>query len=138
MNFESMLGRDYATLDREGGLPDPRTVERIGDQSYVTMPRHGITIILHKDGTVRAVQFNGEAREGMTKFDGRLPAGLRFDMARDEARAHLGRPIRSGDESIVPILGEMPAWDRWQVDPLSVHAEYAFDRASIRLVTLGE
>lgn len=135
MRFEDLPGQTYATLAAGGRLPVEAIEKRIGDRRYVTFAREGVTLTVDDDGVVHSVQFYGEPAADAARFDGTLPAGLRFDMDRDAARVLLGPPDQSGEAKELPILGRMPAWDKWAAR-VSVHAEYAFDQASIRLVTM--
>lgn len=135
MRFDDLPGQTYATLVAGGGLPPGAVEKRIEDRRYVTFARHGVSLTVDDDGLIHSVQFYGEPVAGMALFDGTLPAGLRFDMDRTAARVLLGPPDQSGEAKELPILGRMPAWDKWMA-PVSVHAEYAFDEASIRLVTM--
>lgn len=136
MRFGDLLGQAYAPLAASGALPAGAVEERIEDRLYVSFVQDGVTLTIDDgDGLIQSVQFYGEPPADRARFAGTLPAGLRFDMSRGAARALLGEPVRSGEARELPILGKMPAWDKWAA-PMSVHAEYTFDEASIRLVTM--
>lgn len=133
MNFLSLLGQSFRDLV----LPDPCVEETIGETAYVTLPVNGVSLILDQDGMVTVVQLYGPRCEEVAVYQGELPAGLRFEFSREQARTALGQPLRSGSDITLPDLGHMPPWDRWIVNDLPIHVEYDFDTSSIRLVTLG-
>jgi hypothetical protein len=136
MRFGDLLGQAYAPLTANGALPAGAVEEQIEDRLYVNFAREGVILTIDDDdGLIHSVQFYGDPPAGMARFAGALPAGLNFDMSRSVARSLLGAPARSGEVKDLPILGRMPAWDKWAT-PVPVHAEYAFGEASIRLVTV--
>ena len=137
IDFATAIGDRFDTFLREVGLARPAVIEQIVDRTYASFPKHGISMVLNDAGLVVAVQFYGERKDSIDRFQGSLPAGLKLEMSRDEARTALGEPADQGDEAQVSFLGNMPAWDKWSIGGTSIHAEYSFDRRSIRLLTIS-
>ncbi len=57
-------------------------------------------------------------------------------MSRGEVRNLLGDPERSGEAARLPVLGDMPAWDRFVVHDFFLHAQYRGDGPGLSLVTM--
>jgi hypothetical protein len=83
------------------------------------------------------VHLYSDGHEGFSQYAGPLPGGISFSTDRAEVRRRLGVPDRSGEETVMPILGKMPPWDTFHVDNLRVHVEYTPGVKSIRLVTVN-
>lgn len=49
----------------------------------------------------------------------------------------MGEPQISGEATTIPILGEKPAWDKFDVGEFSVHVEYSPKLDKVGLITLG-
>jgi hypothetical protein len=135
---EALIGRridDVAwSVVTSAGVP---AVEEIDGRIYVQLPSAGLSAVADEHAVIFAVQLHAEDREGYVEFRGDLPRGLRFDMSRDAARAHLGPPTSSGEGADIHPFGRTTAWDRWDFpDAPAVHCEYGHDDASIRMVSL--
>jgi hypothetical protein len=137
-NIEDLLGKSYAELSRVPVLRGASILptEQIDDRSYVSLRPMGISLVLD-NRTVSAVHLYSDGHEGFSQYAGPLPGGISFSTDRAEVRRRLGVPDRSGEETVMPILGKMPPWDTFHVDNLRVHVEYTPGVKSIRLVTVN-
>jgi hypothetical protein len=136
-NVESLLGIRYADLSTVSvfaGTPVP-TREVVVDQSYVSFPKLGISLVLSNNETVSAVQLHTDRHEGFIGFAHALPKGIEFRMNRSAVRAILGTPEKSGEEKEVLLLGKKPAWDSFKVDGIRLHVEYSQGGGGIQLLT---
>ena len=134
-----LIGRRYSELPatalfRDTPIPAP---EQIEDQSYVSLPDKGISLVLPDNQTVGAVQLYGQGHQGFSAFGGELPGGVAFGMDRSAVRAKLGAPDKQGEEKKVPILGDSPAWDSFVTPEGRVHVQYGLGGGGVQLVTLS-
>ncbi|MCW3640077.1 hypothetical protein [Burkholderia cenocepacia] len=137
-NAEALLGMKYDDLSSapffSGQLVPLREV--VVDQSYVSCQALGVSLVLPDNETVTAVQLHADRHEGFVGYARALPSGLEFRMNRQEARAILGAPQKSGEEKELPLFGKTSAWDSFIVDGLRLHVEYLLGGNGIQLVTL--
>jgi hypothetical protein len=138
MNIQDLLGRHYNALRDVTGLQNLEIppLEAIEDQSYISVFAFGISLVLSDHRTISAIHLHGDTSEGFDVYPFALPLGLRFGMSRDEVRVLLGEPEQKGEETVVPILGKKPAWDRFAARDIRVHVEYSGSPPAARLVTL--
>ncbi|RZF29099.1 hypothetical protein EVC45_14915 [Paraburkholderia sp. UYCP14C] len=137
-NIEALLGMRYDDLPSspifaEVTVP-PREV--VIDQSYVSCPELGLSLVLPDNEMVGAVHLHADKHEGFAGFASPLPRGLGFHMSRSEVRATLGVPEKSGEEKEVLLLGKKPAWDSFIVGEVRLHVEYLLGINGIQLITL--
>jgi hypothetical protein len=137
--IEELLGKSYADLCcapalRGANIPP---LERIDDESYVSIHPLGISLVLADNVSVSTIQLHSEGHENYSGYSGTLPDGISFSMGRERLRALLGEPSRSGEETVLPILGKKPPWDSFHLGRLHVHVEYSPGNNSIRLVSLS-
>ena len=104
------------------GLPAPQ-VRCFEDAIHLDYPSAGLSIICERTG-VAALQFHANGHNGFVGWWQRLPAGLRFDMDREQVRAHLSPPSAAGEARHVPGLGDKPAWDLFLAGSGELHVEY--------------
>lgn len=114
-------------------LPD---IERIEDQSYLSIHDRGVSFVFPDNRTIGAVQLHSQGHEGFSGYADALPAGLSFNMSREEVQKLLGKPDRSGEEGQVPFLGHKPAWDSFLEGNMRIHVEYDFGQTALQLVTI--
>jgi hypothetical protein len=137
--IEELLGKSYADLRyapalRGANIPP---LERIDDESYVSIHPLGISLVLADNVSVSTIQLHSEGHENYSGYFGTLPDGISFSMGRERIRALLGEPSRSGEETVLPILGKKPPWDSFHLGRLHVHVEYSPGNNSIQLVSLS-
>ncbi|WP_240229623.1 hypothetical protein [Devosia lacusdianchii] len=131
-----LLGARYGDLPKMRQLAGlSLQLEVIGDQSYVSLPEAGISLVLPDGVMVSAVQVHGST-SGFSQFAGELPHGIDFSMGREHARALLGDPDSEGEARNLPLLGLKPAWDSFLMDGYRLHLEYTIDTTSIQLVSI--
>lgn len=136
--IEKLLG---ATIEELKNAPQLRglvvpPLKPIEDQSYISMPDAGISMVFPDNRTVDAIQLHAAGHEGYSAYAAALPSGLVFDMSRAQVRDHLGQPDQQGEEKILPLLGKKPAWDSFARDGYRLHVEYNFGATAIQLVSL--
>lgn len=139
-NIESLLGVRYEDLGQMPVLAgvDVPLRETVVDQSYVSFPALGVSLVLPDNETVGAVQLHSNEHEGFAGYAGRLPGQLMFEMNREDARVCLGVPAESGEEREVLLLGMKPAWDSFRLGQIKIHLEYSIGGGPIQLVTITE
>lgn len=137
-NIGALLGMRYDDLPSSpifsGAAVPPREV--VVDQSYVSCPALGLSLVLPDNETVAAIQLHADKHEGFAGFADPLPQGLGFHMSRSEVRATLGVPEKSGEEKEVLLLGKKPAWDSFIVGEVRLHVEYLPGSNGIQLITV--
>lgn len=133
-----LLGQRYADLRASSalgqGMPE---AESIGDQSYVSLPAQGVSLVLLDNDRVGVIQMHGAGHEGFAQFAGDVPGGIAFAMSRSQIRQLLGTPDRHGEKQKVPVLGDKPAWDNYLIDGMRVHVEYTLTGQSVQLISLA-
>jgi hypothetical protein len=138
-HVSELLGRRYADLQfapvLRGVLVPDR--EKIVDQSYVSFPDLGISLVLPDDEVVSAVHLYSDQHDGFSGYAGELPNGLSFGMTKDEVRATFGDPDQSGPARDIHPFGMSPAWDSFVSDGRRIHVEYQLEGSGIRLVTIS-
>lgn len=110
---------------------------RVEDRTYLSAPEAGLGAQLDEAGRIAVVFLHSAGHEGHAAYAGTLPFGLEFGQSRDQVRALLGVPDRSGEASQLPFLGPKPAWDAFRRGAIEVHVSYTSDDAGISLVTLS-
>ena len=89
-----------------------------------------------EDGRVVAVFLYVEPRDGFAAFPGPLPYMVPRDATRTEVRGLFGKPEKSGKAYKDKILGPQGAWDRFAVETIRIHFEYADPGLEVALITL--
>ena len=136
--IEDLLGMSRTELDGSA-FSDPveaPTHETIEDVTYVSLPRHGVSLVLTGHEFVDAVQLYASGHDGYEGYAAKLPGGLSFDMSLMGVRRRLGYPQRHEAPSIIPTFGMHPAWDSFDMRLFRLHVEYTPDEQAIQLVTL--
>lgn len=136
--IESLLGVRYPDLAQAAALAgaDVPQRETVVDQSYVSFPALGVSLVLPDNETVSAVQLHASEHEGFVGYSGPIPGRLTFGMNRHDVRALLGAPVESGEEKDVILLGRKPAWDSFKLGAIKMHVEYSAGEGPIQLVTI--
>jgi hypothetical protein len=133
----SLLGQRYADLLESSllgqNMPQP---ELIGDQSYVSLPEYGLSLVLPDHETIAVIQMHSAGREGFSEFQGAVPGKVAFKMSRTEVRSQMGAPSLHGEKQVIPVLGAKPAWDIYVFDGLRMHIEYSQTAESVQLISL--
>lgn len=128
----AVLGEVEFTKYRQGlGRRDPE-----GTSYFYAVPAEGFELCCDPHGTVKLVYVYGvEAKRGFFPFRGPLWPGLGLGSHREQVRAVLGEPQKSGPEQLVPKLGRLGPWDRWDGPVVSIHVQYRMAGAGIAVVT---
>ncbi len=133
-----LLGKRYADLMLSSFFgPHMPEAEPIGDQSYVSLPDKGVSLLLPDNERVGVIQLYGAGHEGFSSFEGAVPRGVAFAMPRTAVRKQLGEPKNSGERQSIPVLGEKPAWDAYLLDGVRLHIEYTLQAESVQLISLS-
>lgn len=86
---------------------------------------HGFELSCDADGTVKLVSFFGPgAQPDVRAYAETLPAGLTFQSSPEQVRRALGNPSISGPEQLVPNVGRVGPWDRFDRSTFSMHVQY--------------
>lgn len=138
-SIEKLLGLTYAEMHASDvllgvSIPDAEIIDL---DSYVELPTLGVSFVLSRGERVSVVQLYSAGRDGYSEFTGAIPKGLSFAMSREEVRAKMGKPQLSGEATTIPILGEKPAWDKFDTEEFSVHVEYGHELDKVGLITLS-
>jgi hypothetical protein len=132
-----LLGQRYEDLRASSILgPDMPEAELIGDQSYVSLPEQGMSLVLPDNERVGTIQLYAAGHEGFSQFDGDVPSGIAFAIPRSEVRKQLGAPVLCGERQSIPVLGEKPAWDSYLLNGIRMHIEYSLQGESVQLISL--
>lgn len=102
----------------------------------VAAPALGMAFVTPEDRVVSMVFVYCTPIEGFEPYGGPLPHGLKTAMGRDQVRSLLGWPERSGEPSRLPVLGDKPAWDRFEVAEGRLHVSYRLGSPGISMLTL--
>lgn len=133
----SLLGQRYADLQASSVLGQHiPPAELIGDQSYVSVPELGLSLVLPDHETIAVIQLHSAGHEGFSGFKGSVPGEVVFNMSRTEVRNQLGTPQLHGEKQVIPVLGDKPAWDSYFFDGLRMHIEYTSTAESVQLISL--
>jgi hypothetical protein len=104
-------------------------------RSYLSNSNAGYQLMHHR-GRVSTAFLYAEPAEGFSAFPGPLPCGLPRGVGRNQVRAQLGVPERSGEPFTSTVLGLQGAWDRFAVDDIRVHFQYSEPEQRVRLVSV--
>ena len=138
-SIENLLGMSFEQLrssDEMSGIKVP-CPEFIDKDSYIQMPDYGMSFVLSDGRSVQAIQLYSRGRDGYGQFNGDIPGSLTYSMSRSRVRTNLGDAKFSGEAKVLPIIGEKPAWDQFEIDGVIVHVQYTRDLSGISLVTLS-
>ncbi|TWT11405.1 hypothetical protein [Reyranella sp. CPCC 100927] len=134
-NVETLLGRSIEDLLDVLKAQHP-VVQSIGDCTYVSVRDAGLSFVLPDNKHIDTVQLYAAGKDGYSGFAHPIPGGLTFMMSRVAIRRLLGPPGRTGEATVLPILGKKPPWDRFVLGSLAIHAEYADDVQSVQMFSL--
>ena len=145
MRAERFLGARVGDVRSDPALAGAlREPEEIEGHVHLGAPGLGMGLVARVGGELAAVDQlrvstvhlycipDGEH----SAYTGPLPRGLTAEMSRREVRNLLGDPERSGEAVRLPVLGDMPAWDRFAVDGWFLHAQYRGAGPGLSLVTM--
>lgn len=138
--IELLVGKkwnDVAISEILSGVPIPEP-ETIGNESYIELPKIGVSLVLSDGETISAIHLHCKGHEGYSQYTGRTPVDIAFQMSRELVREYLGLPTEHGDGGHIMLLGYRPAWDAFSVNGKRLHIEYAEDSQSIRLMTISD
>lgn len=133
----SLLGQPISDVVLASVIPGSvPVIEEIEGRVYIDWPTQWLSIQAEsQQSLVDAVLFISNGND-YDQYTGALPKDLDFAMGRSTVRSVLGPPTRSGDVQIVPILGQMSAWDSWTLEDGTVlHCEYSFDEERVLKIT---
>lgn len=144
-SIDRLLGRPIADLGSDNPAPGHAFELEHDDESeggdariYADSLSAGMSLVAQLDeGLVHTIQLYAGGHHGHSQYRGPVPAGLGFDVARESVRARLGTPDASGEPSEVHPFGPMPAWDRYDLEAVSLHLEYQLDASGIRLISIS-
>ena len=96
-------------------------------------PESGYAFISTPLGFIDTIFLYGSGQSDFTEFGGPLEHGVVFGLTRDEVRALMGEPSKSGapDESVPAHAG----WDRYDFPTYSLHFTYNASNGRLDLVT---
>ena len=114
-------------LSQDDGFPEQR---------FLNSTQDGLSLSCNAQGRVRALYIYGEGHEGYARYQGDLIHGLGLDSSRSEVHGALGQPERSGEARPDSFLGPQGAWDRFLIEGVCVHVQYAFVEPGVSVVTL--
>jgi hypothetical protein len=138
-SIEKLLGLDFESIRSSDVLsgvqiPEPEFIDL---DSYIELPNLGVSLVLTRGEFVSTIQLYSQGRDGYREFDGKVPGDIVFSMSRADVRGKLGDAKSSGEAVSVPILGDKPAWDKFDVGGIAVHVEYCSDLTSVGLVSIS-
>ena len=134
-NVEMLLGQTIEDLPDVLKAQRP-VIQSIGDWTYVSIRDAGLSLVLPDNEHIDTVQLYAAGKDGYSGFSHPIPGGLTFMMSRVAVRHLLGPPNSAGEATVLPILGKKPAWDRFVLGALVIHAEYTDDVQSVQMFTL--
>jgi hypothetical protein len=137
-NWENLLGLTYdelASSESFSGIALP-ALEKIEDQSYLSLNNLGLSFVFPDNNAIKAIQFHSSGHEGFCGYNGALPLALSFSMSREQVREVLGEPDRRGEEGEVLFLGNKPAWDEYLKENHRIHIEYNFGGNALQLISI--
>ncbi len=103
---------------------------------FYALPGHGFELCCDAEGTVKLLYVYGvDGKKGYLPFSGPLWPGVHLQSHPPAVRDVLGRPTKSGPEQLVPKVGRVGPWDRWDGPTVSVHVQYRAGGAGIAVVT---
>jgi hypothetical protein len=117
-------------------LPGPHTLELLGDRIHAAFRESGVGFVANLDRRIISIQFHAEGHEQFGQFAGGLPDDIAFTDSAAVVRKQLGPPSASGGNKIIPILGRIALWERYDRGSYSVHFQYSLDAESITLISL--
>lgn len=109
-----------------------------GQKRYIECPDQGFAVLIDTDDICRTIQLFSAGKEpSYSPYTGDLPGGVRFGTSREEARAIMGKPVKSSDGGPTSKFGiEHRPWDSFASDGVKVHFEYARNCQSILMVSI--
>jgi hypothetical protein len=89
---------------------------------------HGVEVICDGADRIKTVFLHRGGGEALSEVP--------FSLGRKEILERYGSPSKSGAVADIPVLGELGAWDRFDLGTATVHIQYRLDRDEIEMVTL--
>lgn len=131
--FVSLLGKAFDQVVSSASIRSLGVVpmgEQIEDSFHVFFPGRPVELLFHADKMLTSIFFDycSESPEWATG----IPAGA----TRALAEQILGKPSRSGEAQLLPILGLQGAWDRWDAIGYSLHVQFSPLDGVVAKVTL--
>lgn len=127
-----LSGVDVTKYRNDFGHKDPA-----GTSYFYAVPSLGFELCCDGEGTVRLVYVYGlDAKKGYFPFPGPLWPGVDLSSRPEAVREVLGTPAKSGGDMLVPKLGRVGPWDRWDGPTVSIHVQYRPGGAGVLAVTV--
>jgi len=136
-SIEELIGTSKQELLQIYGLGSDAIPAQIDGRSYLELPEVGISFVLSADNKATTIHLYARGRDSYSQYAGPMPFGLRFDMSRDTVRTALGKPHKSMDEIIDPLLGKVNARDIYVLEKNSVSVEYTPNMNEISLISIA-
>ena len=80
--------------------------------------------------------YAADVKAGFDPYRGPLLGGLTLADGADAVLGALGPPAKRGGEQLVPTIGRVGPWSRWDLPDLSVHVQFRPRGRAIAAVTL--
>jgi hypothetical protein len=129
----ALLGKPFSSvmspLDHKGVANIFEEVEP-GEENeqFVAATDGSWEILLDPSGAIKTIFLFADKGCG-------LPKGLAVGMTPDQVQDLLGKPTRSGPESVQPILGPRGSWNRYDYPSHVLHVEYSCGKPLLLKVT---
>lgn len=119
-NLVAGFGRHYEILVAEGAIPDVPLSELYTGRDWLTLkPGKGLELLFWAQ-TKRLETLNIvllPTMEGMTSYEGELPAPFLSVMDQSSVRAAFGPPMASKGFTRLPLNTAIGGWDAYLLDP---------------------
>ncbi len=103
---------------------------------YYSAPKLGFELCCDERGNVMLVSFFAAgAKRGFYTFPWPLLHGLTFQSRPRDVKSALGLPARSGPEQVLPKIGRVGPWDRFDWERFALHVQYTPSGNGIVVVT---
>jgi hypothetical protein len=129
--FTDLLGKSVEAVESSGVLPfDLAVHDCVEGRVYVEFFGLGVGLGFGESGALRSIFFDCDARSP------KVFLGVLCQATRGGLVSSFGMPSKSGSAQMLPVLGLMGAWDRWDGPDFSVHVQYASTDDTVAKVTL--
>jgi len=119
-----------------GVNPDPN-IEQVNGRFYCSLYEHGLELLFESDGFLDVVFFFRKSEDGKKQYRGELPAGLAWEMSREDARKKLPAGRESSDGGTALGRMQIPPWDRYEFPDYRLHVAFSPDCSNIRRVSVN-
>ncbi len=128
-----LLGKSFASVEFDldhKGIANVFEENETGEenQQCVEATDGSWELLLEPTGVIKTIFLYAD--KGCT-----LPSGLAAGMTPQQVQGLLGKPSRSGSESVQPILGPKGSWNRYHYPSHVLHIEYTCGRPLLQKVT---